>query len=377
MERENRYSTYFSWIRAALWGALANWSAEQMEMLFRLNAQQGTGALVFPRMLEDREMFAGSSNVKSQEIAAQMKSICVQTMQEHVHLQHTLEQAWTALTKAGISPVLMKGAGLAALYPEPQRRQWGDIDLFVGKDQYHPACAVMRDTFPNALKFDEELDHYKHYNLIADGVSIEVHRVSAGMQHPLDARRYDRMERDGMTMSTERLLLGRLEVTIPEPTFNALFVMLHAWEHATTQGANVRQICDLTLLLHHYASRIDRSRLYSYLRRLHMIDVWQLYMWIAVHCLGLAQDEAPMYNERVAPRAEHFITDMLDGTLVPMKSDSPTPTNRFARKWHTMRERMRNAKRIGQYSPSYARHMRMETILHGALRLFAKDRHWE
>ena len=51
--------------------------------------------------------------------------------------------------------------------------------------------------------------------------------------------------------------------------------------------------------------------------------------------------------------------------------------NRFVRKWGTMKERLKNAERIGQYSPEYARHMKAETLLHGALRLFAKDRHWE
>ena len=56
----------------------------------------------------------------------------------------------------------------------------------------------MRETFPKALKFDEDLDHYKHYNLIADGISIEIHRVSIDFQHPIDERRYARMERYGM-----------------------------------------------------------------------------------------------------------------------------------------------------------------------------------
>ena len=42
-----------------------------------------------------------------------------------------------------------------------------------------------------------------------------------------------------------------------------------------------------------------------------------------------------------------------------------------------MQERMKNAPRIRLYSPAYARHMVAEILLHGALRFFAKDRHWE
>jgi hypothetical protein len=331
---------------------------------------QGVGPMAFPARLEK-----GIDTAHS----APMKMVCVHNMQQQVKLQHVLRVAWTALTNAGIRPVLMKGAGLAALYPEPSYRTWGDIDLFVGIDQYHPACAVMRETFPDALKFDEELDHYKHYNLIADGISIEIHRVSIGFQHPIDARRYAKMEAYGMGHAIPLIENRKSEiVTVPEPTFNALFVMLHSWEHMMTQGANIRQLLDLTLLLHHYADRIDRKRLKTYLQDLHVMDVWQLYMWIAVNALDLSQNEAPFYDERLASRGERLLNDLLNGKMVSKNDNRQSPIhNRFIRKWHTMQERLSNADRIGQYSPEYARHMRAETLLHGALRLFAKDRHWE
>ena len=307
----------------------------------------------------------------------QMKNMCLHTMQEHVRLRFTLERAWTALTAAGIQPVLMKGAGLASLYPRPEMRQWGDIDLFVGKEQYHPACAVMRDTFPGALKFDEELDHYKHYNLIADGISIEVHRVSMGVQHPVDVRRYDRMEQEGMTHTCE-LVLDDLTVRVPEPTFNALFVFFHSWEHMLTKGANLRQLCDLTLLLNRMAQQIELPRLGRMLNSLHLMDVWQLYMYILVEHLGLPVPQAPFYSSRCGKRAERLLDDLLHGRLDNTQvSPSPAPSNRLLRKLHTMRERLRDARRFVQYSPSYARHMRWTILLHGASRLFAKDRHWE
>ena len=40
-------------------------------------------------------------------------------------------QAVAMLRKQGIEPVLLKGFSLAALYPNPALRQFGDIDLFV------------------------------------------------------------------------------------------------------------------------------------------------------------------------------------------------------------------------------------------------------
>ena len=351
--------TYFDTIQAALWGKPIEPTALSDDLI-RMHMHQGTGPLAFP-------LFA---------MTPAMKMVCVQNMQQQVKLQHTLSVAWTALTKAGIHPILMKGASLAALYPSPEQRAWGDIDLFVGKEQYHPACAVMRETFPDALKFDEELDHYKHYNLIADGISIEIHRVTVGFQHPIDERRYAKMEAYGAAHACE-LNIGGLEVKVFDPTFNALFVMLHSWEHMTTQGANIRQLCDLALLLHRYKDAIDAGLLRRWLMSLHLYDVWQLYAYNLVNGLGLPRDEMLFYTEKVADRAERLMSDLLAGKMVAPQAEHKEIKNRILRKWHTMQERLKNAKRIRRYSPVFARHMQAETLLHGALRFFAKDRNWE
>lgn len=359
------------WVRKALWGAadgtLAQPDEATMAALVRLCTEQATGPLVFPTMLSECAV--------PQRLQTQMKAVCAQTMQQQVKLRHTLTIAWQALTAAGISPVLMKGAGLAALYRDASLRAWSDIDLFVGKTQYHPACAVLRETFPAALTFDEELDHYKHYNLIADGVSIEVHRVTAALPHPTDDRRYARMEAYG-TANGERMTVNELEVTVFEPTFNALFVFLHAWEHMLSAGACVRQLCDLALVLHQYAERIDRARLKRYLERLHLTDIWCVYMCALVEYIGLDAQEAPFYSEAYAARAERLMTDLLNGPVMEQVAED-APQNRWLRKIHTMQQRMRDAQRIRPYSASYARHMQAGVLLRGALRLFAKDRHWE
>ena len=173
--------TYLEQVKAALWGLPVEEQPLDEQLLDR-HMRQGTAPLVFPLF----------------PMTPPMKAVCISTIQQQVKIMHTLRLAWGALTRAGIQPVLMKGAGLAALYSSPEQRSYGDIDLYVGQTQYHPACAVMRETFPKALKFDEELDHYKHYNLIADGISIEIHRVTVDLQHPCDHRRYARMEAYGM-----------------------------------------------------------------------------------------------------------------------------------------------------------------------------------
>lgn len=358
------------------------------EELMQLIMQQGVGPLVYPALQSKASLNTNFLNTKP---LLQMKQMCVANVQVQAKMQRVLEVAWRALTEAGIQPVLMKGAGLAAYYPEPSMRQWSDIDLFVGKEQYHPACAVMRTAFPNALKFDEELDHYKHYNLIADGVSIEIHRVSVALTHPRDIRRYAKMERFGMAhaiplkyINTDTHADGAIntdkeeiknEIVVPEPTFNALMVMLHAWEHFITKGANIRQICDLALMLKHTKNKIDAVRLKRWLKDLRALDVWQIYMGILVHEFGMREEEVLFYNERVVPRAQNMMAWILNDP----RQEQPKiqAKNRLVRKWRTMKTRMANAERIAQFSSAYARHMKAAVWLSGLTRLFAPDRRWE
>ena len=372
------HKAYLSVLQSALWGTewqgFEDLSSDPVAQVVRLAAMHSTGPLIYPLLLANE----GVQHMLDADLKTQMKAVCAQTMQQQVKLQHTLLTAWQALTEAGIRPVLMKGAGLASLYEKPYFRSWGDVDLFVGKNQYHPACAVMRETFPAALKFDEELDHYKHYNLIADGISIEIHRVSLSLQHPLDARRYERIEREGMSAEhVEEIRVGDTMIAVPEPTYNALLVFMHSWEHMMTEGACMRQLCDLALLLHRYAAKIDRTKLKRDVQRLHMMDIWQVYMGIMVEYMGLPAEKAPFYSHACIARSEALLTDLLSGRMRLIKSDKPAPKNRIARKWHTMKERLNNARRMARYSSSFARHMTAEILLHGMLRFFAKDRHWE
>lgn len=357
-------------VKAALWGRQSEWPEAETEELLRLNAAQCTDVLVYPMVLAQEGL--------SDETRKQMKSVCVNAMHKQVKLQHVLEKAWRVLEQANINAVLLKGAGLAALYPDDHRRTWRDVDVFVGKTNYHAACAVMRATFPEPGTAKEEREYYKHYNVHAEDLPIELHRVTMSLQHPLDKRRYERIENFGMT-HTERRTINGLSVQLPEPTFNILFVFLHSWEHFIDGTANVRQMCDISLLLHHYASGLKTDLLNQWLNQLHLLDVWQLYAYNMVYCMGLPRTEAPFFTEQVAARAEKMMEEMLTGDMFKgLTLHQPaTAHNRWVRKWTTMQERMARAERIKTFSPAYARHMNRTTWLHGLGRLFAKDRIWE
>jgi hypothetical protein len=130
------------------------------------------------------------------------------------------------------------------------------------------------------------------------------------------------------------------------------------------------------MLIKHTKNAINAPLLKRWLKALRAMDVWQIYMYILVHDLGMDAGEVLFYNAEVAPRAQKMLDELIDSR----RQEQPniqSGGNRWVRKWRTMKQRLSYAEQIAPFSPSYARHEKQAVLLKGITRLFAKDRHWE
>lgn len=357
---------YLSLLRAALWGGevtneeVKELTNERVNEIIRLAAFQGTGPLVYDQLLK----------MKNTEIPAdlqmQMKQQCVQSMMLQQSMAKLLIQAWNALEQADIHPVLLKGFGLAQYYPQPHLRQWGDIDLYVGQKNYHKACGVLRDTFPGVKHMAEEGDDYKHYNFEFGHTVLELHRVSMTFAHPCDRQYYEQLEAKCLTKDGPTLDCEELTVTTPEDTFNLFFVFLHAWHHFIETGMSMKQLCDIAILLHTERETINTEQLHEMLRKLHLMESWQLIMYIIVHYLEVPQEECPFYIKKCSNRAEVLFTQIMqEGSSYKKEEIDAKGASYLKRKWLTFQSRLEDSKRVRPYAPNYARHMVISDFLHG------------
>lgn len=376
--------TYFSLLWKALGFATSDMltgstlNAADMGLLIHLAQIQGTAPLVYDQLLK-------ADSPLPDEAQMQLKQACMQNMMMQQEMKGVLATAWDALSNGGVQPVLLKGFGLAALYPQPYLRQWGDIDIYVGADGYHTAADVLRKTFPDSPCFEEEEEYFKHWNICIGNTAIEAHRVSAVLVHPCDMRLWQRLERDAMAKAEDIDAEG-MKLRIPEYRFNILFVFLHSWHHFTESGsATMKQLCDLALLLHHTSSLLPHTSsllpLTSYLRHLRLTQVWQAYAYIMVTYLGLPADRCPLYTPKAAKRGERLLQQILVGrasTITKAKNDH-VPSNILLRKLYTLRHKVANSLQTWDISPIYALHDIMGKILEGLGRLLRGEvnRKWE
>lgn len=356
--------TYLELLRAAIWNSdkQVEILPDEMSEVVQLAAFQGTGPLIYDQLLKMKDIEVSSG------LRMQMKQQCLQSMMLQQSMIPLLSKAWSALEKADIHPVLLKGFSIAQYYPQPHLRQWGDIDIYVGQKNYHSACAVLRNTLPEAKHPKDEFEFLKHYNFVFDSTVLEMHRVSMDFHHPRDRRYYERLEELYLTKDGPKCDIDGLSVTIPEETFNLLFVFLHAWHHFTETGMNMKQLCDIFILLHSRKDYIDEARLHVILTKLHLMEVWQMIMYILVHYLNMPEDKSLFYRDKCKRRAELLFSRILsEGSS--RKNDgvkcNVERVNYIKRKWITLKSRFADSQLVKPYAPWYAWHMLIGDVLHG------------
>lgn len=357
------HSTYLELLRYALWGnnvERLKVNGDGLSEIIHLAAFQCTGPLVYDQLLRLKDVEIPV------DMRMQMKQQCVHSMMLQQSMASILKQAWMALEDADIHPVLLKGFSIAQYYPQPHLRQWGDMDIYVGQANYHKACGVLREVFPEAKHPEEEYEDYKHYNLDFDNTAIETHRISMAFAHPKDRRYYEQLEAKCLTKDGPTFDCEGLAVTMPEETFDVFFVFLHAWHHFVETGMSMKQLCDMAILLHAKHEVINKDRLHEMLQKLQLLEVWQQIMWIMAHYLGVPQEECPFYTEKSRKRTELLFAHILkEGASYRKEEVNAKGASYLKRKWLTFQSRLDDSRRVHPYAPRYAWHMVVADVLHG------------
>lgn len=157
------------------------------------------------------------------------------------HKQEVVKKIGKWLAEEGLSTMIIKGFSLAMLYPQPDLRESGDIDIYSGEDY----AAVNACFEKHGLQVGRADGHHVHTNI--DGISVEHHfalhnsRVKNGMEGPTEV-----LQRLAATDRRPTMVPG---ICFPNPTFTALFTAWHAHKHFLAEKIELRYVIDWTLAL--------------------------------------------------------------------------------------------------------------------------------
>ena len=174
----------------------------------------------------------------------------------------------------GFRSCVLKGQGVALLYPNPLRRQSGDIDLWVKGNRN-----VLYNVLKTRWAIGETVIHHADVKIFND-IPTEIHFVPSFVYNPFLYRKYKKF----FNRLGDRQFANYDEImgfAYPTPDFNAIYSLMHILHHVLHEGIGLRQFLDYYYIL----KSLDKKQ------RLQVLDDMEY--------LGLVKfAEAVMYVER-------------------------------------------------------------------------------
>lgn len=168
----------------------------------------------------------------------------------------------TEIFKSGdLRSCVLKGQGLARLYPAPLRRQPGDIDLWVegGRE-----CVLkfLKEKFPD---IGNVVIHHVDAHII-EGVETEIHFMPIWMYNPFHNFRLQKFFKD---KEEEQFIHLDEEAGFcyPTPVFNGVYILVHIYHHLLDEGVGLRQIVDYYFVLKQLTLE-ERKEVYSIVKKI-------------------------------------------------------------------------------------------------------------
>lgn len=218
---------------------------------------------------------------------------CQLIEQRNAAMNRFIEGLMSRLQQADVTALLVKGQGVAQCYARPQRRGTGDVDLLLGND-YKSAVELLSI---DASKVEKENPFNLHQAMTLDSWSVELHGTLRGLLKRRLDKVIDEVQDDTFRNKRVRIWYnGYVDVLLPAPDNDVVFVFSHLLQHFFREAVNLRQICDWCRLLWTYKDEIDRVLLENRLLRMKVMSEWRAFSALAVDHLGMPIDAMPLYT---------------------------------------------------------------------------------
>lgn len=228
--------------------SLTHFSTPDWEKNYWLSRKHGVVTMVYDAIerLPEPERPQG-------DIALSWELSAERTRFHFAHQAQVLESIKKKASEAGVQLILLKGMSLAKLYPRPDSRACGDIDIY----------------FPgNYKKGNEILGNQsatldgKHAEMEIDGVTVENHL------HLLD-QNYQSQRK------AEEYIINSLKEAHPEgelsPTANMVYLLMHTVSHLTAKvKLPLRNMLDWGVFMRSYQGQLNPKDCHNIMREIGM-----------------------------------------------------------------------------------------------------------
>ena len=281
---------FFALLRSGLWNEVPERapfaSGVDWEALYRLSQEQTVVPLVTDGINRLPREFLPAEPERMDPFLGDMMS----TTKRNRVLDAFIPKVFGALE--GIPVVLVKGQALAQDYPDPERRQPGDIDLLLLPESYEAAKAIL---LPKATAVLDEEKEIWHQGMRYRSIEVEIHgSISTLLSRKLDRQLAAFLEEqfDGRTFPT--VSIGGADIPVPDAGFNAIYVFVHFLQHYWSGGIGLRQLADWMTFVSVHKRDIHPVILEKRLEALGLVNMWKVFTGFAQEYLGCPAEKLPL-----------------------------------------------------------------------------------
>lgn len=211
---------------------------------------------------------------------------------QHVERSRELAEKVRAV---GFENCVLKGVAMARYYPEPSRRQCGDIDLWT----FGRRKDVMK-----WLRSQYEIGHNVWHNVgveVFEDVPVEIHFHPGWLWNPFHNKRLQSFfDHESHTLElcslatsgTQELHESSMGFKVPRLEFDAVFSLVHTYRHLIAGGVGLRHVVDYFYVLRQLQTASDiLHQTSSILHQLGMLKFAGAVMWILKEVCGMSDEE--------------------------------------------------------------------------------------
>lgn len=290
MKNDNNQETFLALVQAGLWETEARlllYEGVDYSEVFRSAEEQSVVGLVA----------AGLEHTDGVPYETKLKFIgyASQIQQRNMAMNRFIAELVAKLQSEGITPLLVKGQGVAQCYKRPLWRVSGDVDLLLGAEKYEKAIDYLTLLSSNCKperKYSKEIGFY-----LGD-ILVELHgTLRTGLSSCID-KIVDEVQNDTFRNDKTRVWHnGETEVHLPTPDNDVFFVFTHFIKHLYKEKMSLRQMCDWSRLLWIYRNEIDSALLEKRIHKAGLLGEWKTFAALAVGYLGMPVEDMPLYDE--------------------------------------------------------------------------------
>lgn len=221
-------------------------------------------------------------------------------------LLHRTRQVTTLFQKNGFRSILLKGQGLALLYPDPPLRMSGDIDVWVEGS---------RDSIINFLRTKGVKSRIVYHNMpmrILQDTNVEVHFTPSWMNNYFTNRvlqDFFHSQQEEIFKCENKLDGESGTILVPTDSFNRVFILQHIYRHLFGSGIGLRQILDYYYVLEKGCTEDEKKETVEMLGKLHMLKFTAAMMYVLELIFGLERNR--MLVEPDEKEGQFFLDEIL------------------------------------------------------------------